>query len=248
MISTSSGTALVTGASSGIGAAIVRLMRERGREVVALARRAERLEALAAETGCRTATLDLRDAGAIEGLVREVAPAVLVNNAGTGHGIAGLHSTDAEGIATTLATNVAAPVHLVRAAVPIMRAAGGGHIVNIGSIAGLYPIVSALYGATKGAIHLFSQNLRVELRGSGIRVTEIAPGRTESEFYDAAALDAETRTRMTHTGITELRAQDVAAAVLYALDAPPHVNVGLIELTPTEQALGGAHLTPREAP
>ena len=246
MIDTSNGTALVTGASSGIGAALVRAMRASGRDVVALARRADRLKALAEETGCGTLALDLRDADAIRGAVREVAPAVLVNNAGTGHGIAGLDTVEADDVATTLATNVAAPVHLVRAAVPLMRERGGGHIVNIGSIAGLYPIVSALYGATKGALHLFSQNLRVELRGSGIRVTEVAPGRTASEFYDAAALDEATRARMTDTGITELTPEDVAAAVLYALDAPPHVNVGLIELTPTEQALGGAHLTPYE--
>lgn len=242
----SNGTALVTGASSGIGAATVRALRADGRAVVALARRADRLEALAEETGCTTLALDLRDADAIRSAVREVRPAVLVNNAGTGHGIAGLHTVGTEDVATTLATNVAAPVHLVRAAVPIMREAGGGHIVNIGSIAGLYPIVSALYGATKGAMHLFTQNLRVELRGSGIRVTEVAPGRTESEFYDAAALDEGTRGRMTNTGIQELKPEDVAAAILYALAAPPHVNVGLIEMTPTEQALGGAHLTPYE--
>lgn len=246
MIDTSTGTALVTGASSGIGAALVRAMRARGREVVALARRADRLEALAEETGCRVVALDLRDAGAIEGAVREVAPAVLVNNAGTGHGIAGLHTASADDIATTLATNVAAPLLLTQAAVPLMRERGGGHIVNVGSIAGLYPIVSAVYGATKGAMHLFSQNLRVELRGSGIRVTEVAPGRTASEFYDAAALADETRARLTNTGITEMTSEDVADAIMYALDAPPHVNVGLIELTPTEQALGGVHLTPYE--
>ena len=244
MRDTANDIALVTGASSGIGAAIVRHLRSAGREVVAVARRRERLEALAEETGCRIEALDVTDGERADDFVRDLAPGVLVNNAGTGHGIAGLAKATPEGIALALATNVEAPLRLARAAAPLMAERGGGHIVNMGSIAGLYPIVSAVYGATKGAMHLLSQNLRVELRGTGIRVTEIAPGRTASEFYDAGGLDAADRARMTQTGITELTPDDVAAAVLWALDAPPHVNVGLIELTPSEQALGGAMMTP----
>ena len=244
MRDTANDIALVTGASSGIGAAIVRRLAGAGREVVAVARRADRLASLAEETGCRTEALDVTDGERAEAFVRELGPGVLVNNAGTGHGIAGLEKADAGGIRTTLLTNVEAPLLLVRAAVPAMRERGGGHIVNMGSIAGLYPIVSAVYGATKGAMHLLSQNLRVELKGTGIRVTEIAPGRTRSEFYDAGGLAEEDRARMTGTGITELTPDDVARSVLWALEAPPHVNVGLIELTPSEQALGGAHMTP----
>ena len=236
--------ALVTGASSGIGAAIVRRLTGAGREVVALARRADRLAALAEETGCRTEALDVTDGERAEAFVRELEPGVLVNNAGTGQGIDGLEGADAAAIRNALLLNVEAPIRLTRAAVPPMRERGGGHVVNMGSIAGLYPIVSAVYGAGKGAVHLFSQNLRVELRGTGIRVTEIAPGRTTTEFYDAAVADEAARARMTQTGITELSPDDVASAVLWAIEAPVHVNVGLIELTPTEQALGGAHLVP----
>ena len=237
-------TVLVTGASSGIGAAIVRALRHSGRETVAVARRRDRLEDLAKETGCRVEALDLADLDRADTLVRDVAPSAIVNNAGTGHGITGLEKASEADIAASIRLNVEAPIRIVRAAVPAMRERGGGHVVNIGSIAGLYPIVSALYGATKGAVHLLSQNLRVELRGTGIRVTEIAPGRVTSEFYEASNISAEDKARATDTGIVELTPDDVARAVLFAIDSPPHVNIGLIELTPTEQALGGIHMTP----
>ena len=242
------GTVLVTGASSGIGAATVRRLRAAGRDTVALARRRERLDALAEETGCRVEALDMRDFAAVERLAHDLRPAVIVNNAGSGQGFAGLVKATPDEIAASVELNVMAPIHLVRAAVPGMVAAGGGHIVNIGSIAGLYPITSALYGATKGAVHLLSQNLRIELKGTGIRVTEMAPGRVTTEFYDAASLPDDAKAKFKATGITELDPDDVAAAILFALEAPAHVNVGLIELTPTEQALGGAHLTPYEGP
>ena len=242
------GAVLVTGASSGIGAATVRRLTKAGYDTVALARRRDRLDALAEETGCRVEALDMRDFAAVERLARDLAPATIVNNAGSGQGFEGLVKASPEDIAASVELNVMAPIHLVRAAVPGMVAGGGGHVVNIGSIAGLYPIVSALYGATKGAVHLLSQNLRIELKGTGIRVTEVAPGRVVTEFYDAAVRDEDAKARLTNTGITELDPDDVAAAILFALDAPAHVNVGLIELTPTEQALGGAHLTPYKGP
>ena len=242
MVQPSDGIALVTGASSGIGAATVRRLRADGWPVMALARRKERLDALAEETGCDTHALDLTDGAATEAFARELAPSVVVNNAGSGQGIAGLDKTGADDIELALMTNVAAPFRLLRGALPAMRERGRGHVVNIGSIAGLYPIVSSLYGASKGAVHLMTQNLRVELKGSGVRVTEIAPGRVTSEFYDASGIPDADRARMTDTGITEMRPEDVADAILYALGAPAHVNIGLIELTPTEQALGGVQM------
>ena len=245
---TRDGLALVTGASSGIGAAIVRRLREGGREVVATARRADRLEALARETGCRVEALDMRDVAKLEAFARELAPAIIVNNAGSGQGFEGLVNTTEDEIATALATNVAGPLNLARAALPAMISARRGHIVNIGSIAGLYPINNALYAATKGAVHLMSQNLRIELKGTGIRVTEIAPGRVATDFFDVAGLPDATRDKIKNTGITELTADDVASTVMFALDAPAHMNVSLIELTPTEQSPGGVHLVPHGPP
>lgn len=237
-------TALVTGASGGIGEAVTRALVAAGCEVTAVARRAEALDRLAADCGCRTATLDVTDREALEALVAGLAPDILVNNAGTGHGIAGIGATDADDIRIAVETNVAAPLHAIRAALPTMRERRAGHIVNVGSIAGLHNLVSAVYGATKAAVHQMSQNLRVELAGSGVRVTEIAPGRVTSGFYGAANLAPEAIERMGTTGIEELRPEDIADAVLYALGAPAHVNVALIELLPTEQAVGGIVMTP----
>ena len=237
--------ALVTGASGGIGAAVVRRLAAEGCEVTAIARREAPLKALAEACGCSTAVLDVTDREALEALVASLAPEILVNNAGTGHGIAGIAATDTDDIRIAVETNVAAPLHAIRAALPAMRERGAGHVVNVGSIAGLHNLVSAVYGATKAAVHLMSQNLRVELAGSGVRVSEIAPGRVSSGFYGAANLDAATAERMGDSGIEELRPEDVADAVAWVLGTPAHVNVSLVELLPTEQAVGGISMVPR---
>ncbi|MDJ0608910.1 MAG: SDR family oxidoreductase [Kiloniellales bacterium] len=239
-------TALVTGASSGIGEAVVRELRGRGLTVHAAARREDRLAALARETGCRPLALDLRDRAAVEAALAGLEIDVLVNNAGVGRAFDPIHRVDPEDLETTVATNVAAALRVVRTVVPGMAERKRGHIVNIGSVAGLYPIISSVYGATKGAIHLFSQNLRIELRGTGVRITEICPGRVATEFFDAAFDEPARRDKIKDTGIEELTSEDVAGAILYALDAPWHVNVGLIEITPTEQCYGGTSLTPVE--
>ncbi|MCB1813161.1 MAG: SDR family NAD(P)-dependent oxidoreductase, partial [Candidatus Competibacteraceae bacterium] len=159
-------------------------------------------------------------------------------------GISGLFQASADDVDTTISTNVTSLFHVLRAVTPGMIDRQRGHIVNIGSVAGLYPITSSIYGASKGAVHLLSQNLRLELRGSGVRVTEICPGRVDTEFFDAALDDTATREKVKDTGIQNLQSQDIADAIMYALDAPWRVNVGLIEITPNEQAFGGLSFTP----
>ena len=114
-----------------------------------------------------------------------------------------------------------------------------GHIIQLGSIAALYPIGLPVYGGTKGALHMFSQHFRIELAGSGVRHTEICPGRIATEFFDSAFKAREDRDAFL-SGYSPLQPEDIAAAALFALDAPWHVNVSTIELTPTEQAPGGA--------
>ncbi len=236
--------ALVTGATSGIGAATVRALCASGRQVLAVGRRAERLEALAGETGARALAADVRDTARIAAAVDRFAPMILINNAGVGHGITGMDGLSPDDLQEAFDINVTAPAQIIAATLPQMRAAGRGHIVNIGSIAGLHTLVSAVYGGSKSAIHRISQNLRFELSGTGIRVTEICPGRVSSEFYDAAAGDRDKLTAIGKSGITELAPEDVASAILYAVDAPDHVNVSLIELLPTEQAVGGIRAEP----
>ena len=237
-------TALVTGASSGIGEATVRALSDRGIKVHALARRKERLAELSEATGCIAHSVDVRNQTALNAALNGLEIDILVNNAGLGRGILSLLQAAPEDIDTTIATNVSALFHVIRAVTPGMVERQRGHIVNIGSVAGLYPITSSIYGASKGAVHLLSQNLRLELRGSGVRVTEICPGRVDTEFFDAAVDDQTVRAKVKDTGIQNLQSQDIADAIIYALDTPWRVNVSLIEITPNEQAFGGLSFTP----
>ncbi len=237
-------SALVTGATSGIGAATVRALAASGRTVLAIARREDRLRDLAEETDCACLVADVRDLDAIASKIDAFAPDIIVNNAGVGHGIDGLEHATSEMIKEAVEINVIAPMQIAALALAGMRERGKGHIVNIGSIAGLHTLVSAVYGGTKGAVHLMSQNLRFELSGSGLRVTEICPGRVSTEFYQAAAGDKDRLTQLGQTGIMELQPADIADAILFAVDAPPHVNVATIELLPVEQAVGGTRIEP----
>jgi len=238
-------TALVTGASSGIGAATVRSLRAAGLDVWAMARRADRLEALATETGCHPVIADVQDSPALEAAVADLAPDVLVNNAGLGAGMTGLVGASREDLERTIGTNVTALLDLCRLVLPGMIERGGGHVVNLGSVAGLYPINSTVYGGSKGAVHLISQNLRLELRGTGVRVTEINPGRVATEFFSVAVPQGTNSGNVTTAPpIRELDADDIAGAIRYAVEAPPHVNVSMIELQPTEQTFGATQFDP----
>jgi 3-hydroxy acid dehydrogenase/malonic semialdehyde reductase len=238
--------ALVTGASSGIGAAVVRSLRLRGITVHAMARRQQRLEALAEETGCIVQVLDVRDTSRTVDIIGALDADIVVNNAGLGRGFGNLHEASLEDIDTTIDTNVRAAIHVLRASLPGMLSRNRGHVVNMSSVAGLYPLASPIYGASKGAVHRLSQDLRLELAGSRVRVTEICPGRVSTEFFDIAVDDPEQRAAIKETGISELTAQDIADAVLYAVDAPWRVNVSLIELQPTEQVFGGMNVVPAD--
>ncbi|MDH3716082.1 MAG: SDR family oxidoreductase [Gammaproteobacteria bacterium] len=236
-------TAVVTGASSGIGAATVQALTRRGLQVHAIARRKERLATLAAETGCTTHALDLCDTDELYRLLGGIETDVLVNNAGMGRGFDTIISATREDIQRSIDTNVTAALHVVRAVVAGMVERRRGHMVHLGSIAGLYPLLSSIYGASKGAIHLMSQNLRMELKGSGVRNTEICPGRVHTEFFDTA-IDDEGRRESMVRGFELMQSQDIADAIVFALDMPWRVNISTIEMTPTEQAPGGLVIEP----
>lgn len=242
--STAPGRALVTGASSGIGAAIVKVLSAAGWDVTAVARRAERLDELALATGCRPVTLDVTDRAGVAELGASSAFDLVVNNAGLGRAMGAIWEASDDDVDRTIDTNVTAVINVVRAVVPGMIERKRGHIVNMSSVLALYPGPAALYGATKGAVRLLSQDLRHELRGTGIRVTEICPGRVTTEFYDVALDDPAASAAAKDTGIHEVAPDDVAHAVLYAASAPWRVNVSTIEITPTEQTYGGAQFSP----
>jgi len=236
--------AVITGATSGIGFALARALASSGREVLAIGRNTKQLELLSEAPAITTLCADIREN---EGIIPDIlafTPDILVNNAGVGHGIDGLDNLPLHLIQEAIDINVTAPITLTAALLEQMKTQKHGHIVNIGSIAGLHNLYSALYGATKSALHLFSQNLRTELSGSAVRVTEICPGRVSTGFFQAASGNQERLDSLSQSGIAELTPEDVANAVLYALDAPMHVNVANIEILPLQQAVGGMKLSP----
>lgn len=237
-------TALVTGASSGIGAATVRALRAKGVTVIAAARRLDRLESLAAETGCTPLELDVRDRDAVTALEHDHRIDVLINNAGLGRAMGSLATADISDIERTIDTNVTALIHVTRAVLPGMLERKRGHIVNMSSTAAMHAGPTALYGASKAAVHKFCRDLRNELSGSGVRVSEINPGRVSTEFYEVAIDDEERRASAQDTGITVLHPDDVAASIIHMVDAPWHVNISQLEIVPQEQIYGGYHFAP----
>ncbi len=238
---------VVTGASSGIGEAVARSLSQAGLNVHAIARRKERLEKLAESINCTVHTMDVCDSQEFIDLLEKLEADVLINNAGVGRGYGNLVDAHFEDIERTIDTNVKAAIYAARAVLPSMIRSQSGHIINIGSMAGLYPLASSLYGATKGAMHVLSMDLRLELQGTGVRVTEICPGRVSTEFYDAAIDDPEIIEQKKNSGIEEVTSEDISQAVIYALNASQHVNINRIELQPTEQTYGGMQFTPRSS-
>lgn len=232
---------VVTGASSGIGAAAVAALAALGMDVHAAARRRDRLDQLAVDVACTAHVLDVRDPTAVRSVFDSIGPVdILINNAGLGRGWGSLAEATYADIETTISTNVTAAIHVVSAVLPGMIDRGRGHIVNVGSMAGLYPLGSALYGASKAAINRLSTNLRLELQGTGVRVTEICPGRIQTEFYDVAIDDDEARRAILDTGANEVTAVECADTIAYAITRAPHININRIELQPTEQTYGGS--------
>lgn len=235
----SKGTALVTGASSGIGAATVRALVADGWAVHMTARRADRLEALARETGATAHVIDIRDHAAMAALVEAVPFDLLVANAGKGAAMGALEEATPEEIAELVGINVTALIQLVAAITPGMTARGRGHVVTLGSVAGLYATGASLYGASKHAVRGFMRNMRIDRHGKGIRFTDIQPGRVDTEFYDVAVKDPAKRDAAKASGIEDLTPEDIAEAIRWAAALPPRVNIAAIEVTPTDQVFGG---------
>ena len=188
-------TALVTGASAGIGAAIVESFAANGLTVHAVSRNGARLQELAAKTGCIPHVLDITDLAAVEATLKPLAIDVLVNNAGVSRA-GDIATMDAFGIDEQVDVNLKAALHLIRLTLPGMMARDCGHIVNITSIAGLYNFSgNTVYHATKAAMHMVSQQTRVAAYGKRVRVTEIVPGRAETEIFGKVIGDMEAAQR-----------------------------------------------------
>ena len=232
-------TALVTGASSGIGAAVVERLAREGLQVHALARSEKSLQALADRTGCTAHVLDVTDLPALTRLTKKVDFDVLVNNAGVDRPRSFLKA-EADDIDLLVDVNLRAVLHLCRLVVPGMVARDRGHVVNISSIAGAYNFGgNSTYHATKAAVSMLSRQLRVDAFGKRVRVTEICPGRVATDiFAHVHGESAETYERFIK-GYELPEAGDIADAIAFAIAAPVAVNIGHMEITPTLQVPGG---------
>lgn len=195
---------------------------------------------LAAETGAVAHAIDATDEPAMRDLVETTDFDLIVANAGRGGGMTGLPGTPPGEIAEVVHLNVTSVLQLIEAALPGMVRRGRGHIITLGSVAGLYPLGATLYGATKHAVRGMVRNLRLETLGQGIRFTDIQPGRARTEFYDVAVPDEEERRPIVETGLEQLTPEDVAEAIRWAAAQPDHVNIAAIEITPRNQVYGGA--------
>ena len=241
-------TALITGATSGIGEASAHALAAAGWRVIVTGRRAERLKVLKEElksaynVDVLTLAFDVRDShqvaaalGTLPGAWREID--VLVNNAGLAAGLDPIDAGDVGDWEQMVDTNVKGLLYVTRIVAPSMVERGGGHIVNIGSIAGRQVYEKgAVYCATKHAVNALSQGMRTDLVRHGIRVTEIRPGMVDTEFSDVRFHGDEERAAAVYDGVEPLVAEDVAEAVLWAVTRPPHVNIDEIAITPQQQA------------
>jgi 3-hydroxy acid dehydrogenase / malonic semialdehyde reductase len=238
----------VTGASAGFGAAIARAFVQGGHRVVATARRKARLDALAAELGdaLLPIELDVRDRAAVEA-VPAALPAgfaaidVLVNNAGLALGVEPAHQASLDEWQTMIDTNCSGLVTVTRTLLPGMVERGRGHIFNLGSVAGRYPYPGGnVYGATKAFVRQFSLNLRADLIGTPLRVTDIEPGLCGgTEFSNVRYRGDDTKAANVYADVAPLTAEDIADTIYWIATRPAHVNINTIEMMPVAQAPAG---------
>ncbi len=234
--------AVVTGASSGIGAATAAALSRAGFDLVLGARRIERLERLAGELGgapaARFHSLDVTDPASVRKFVSQLDRVhLLVNNAGAAFGLDSIEQAVEERWNAMFELNVMGVLRMTRALLGALRAAGEGHVINVGSTAGfeVYP-GGAGYTASKHAERALTRTLRLELLGEPIRVTEVCPGLADTEFSKVRFGGDRHRAQEVYRGMTPLAAEDVAECIVWAATRPPHVNVDEIVVRPRDQA------------
>jgi 3-hydroxy acid dehydrogenase/malonic semialdehyde reductase len=240
-------TVLVTGATAGFGEAITRRFIRDGHRVIAVGRRAERLDALRRELGdsLQPLALDITDGEAIAALPGTLPEAwrevdLLVNNAGLALGLEPAYRAEVDEWDRMVATNVTGLIRLTRALLAGMVERNRGHIVNIGSTAGNYPYPGGhVYGATKAFVKQFSLNLKADLVGTNVRVTNIEPGLVGGTEFSRVRFHGDAdKAGQIYAGTQPLSPEDIAEAVSWVASLPPHVNVNRIELMPTCQGPG----------
>ncbi|WP_320669594.1 SDR family NAD(P)-dependent oxidoreductase [Patulibacter defluvii] len=230
--------AVVTGASSGIGAAVARRLAREGFDLVLGARRAERLAAVAEETGGRAVALDVTDPDSVAAFCATVERCdVLVNNAGGALGLEPVAEADLERWRWMFEANVLGVARMTKALLDRLVASGDGRVVVVGSIAAfeVYP-GGAGYTAAKHAVGALTRTLRLELLGQPVRVVEVDPGMVETEFSTVRFDGDQARADAVYAGMTPLSADDVADVIAFAVTRPAHVVLDQVVLRPRDQA------------
>jgi len=238
--------ALITGATSGFGAACARRFAAEGWRLILCGRRQERLDELrtelAATGSVHTFPLDVRDETAVNTAIAAL-PAefaeidLLVNNAGLALGLEPAQRCDMQDWQDMIDTNIKGLLYCTRAVLPGMVERNRGHIVNIGSVAGNYPYPGGnVYGGTKAFVKQFSLNLRADLLGAKVRVTNVEPGMAETEFSLVRFKGDDSKAGRIYEGVQPLRPEDVADVVYWAATRPAHVNINRVEVMPVCQA------------
>lgn len=237
----------ITGATSGFGRATARRFAEAGWSLVLSGRRLERLQELQAELGAKVpvhiATLDVRDAAAVQQMVADLPEAfrrvtVLVNNAGLALAPEPAQKVALEDWHTMIDTNITGLVNVTHALLPTLVEIGKGtSIINIGSVAGEWPYPGGhVYGATKAFVKQFGFNLRCDLVSTGVRVTDIAPGMAETEFTLVRTKGNQAASDALYSTTTPLTAEDIAEQIFYVATLPAHININRLEIMPSRQA------------
>lgn len=251
---------LITGASAGFGAAMCRAFVQAGYQVIGAARRAEKLTALQDELGAmfQPLEMDVSDKVSVNAALASLAnlPAefqsidCLINNAGLALGLDPAPQANFEDWETMVQTNVLGLIYLTCQVLPQMVERNQGYIINIGSIAGTYPYAGGnVYGATKAFVRQFSLNLRADLAGKNIRVTNVEPGLCGgTEFSNVRFKGDEERVNKLYENVDYLRAEDIAATVLWLYQCPAHMNVNAIEIMPVAQTFAAHTVTRKPVP
>jgi len=238
-------TALITGATAGIGEAAARAFVAAGWRVIGTGRRADRLDRLRANLGDRfvPAVFDVRDEAARDAALAPILEGtgpidLLVNNAGLALGTGPAQDADLDQWRTMIDTNVVALVSLTRTLLPTLIERKGA-IINLSSVAGTYPYAGGnVYGGTKAFVRQFSLGLRADLAGTGVRVTSIEPGMVETEFTAVRTGSREASDKL-YAGVDPMTGDDIAATLLWVATLPPHLNINALELMPVSQSFAG---------
>ena len=240
-------TVLITGATSGFGAAATRRFVQAGWRVIATGRRAERLQALVDQLGAdkvHAAAFDIRDEAAMDAALAALPQDfrgidLLVNNAGLAQGTAPAQNALLSDWRTMIDTNVTALVTLTHRLLPLLVERKGA-IINISSVAGVYPYPGGnAYGGSKAFVSQFSLGLRSDLHGTGVRVTTIEPGMAETEFTLVRTHGDQPASDKLYAGANPMTAEDIAETIFYVATLPPHLNINRLEIMPVTQSVAG---------